>query len=206
MENVENKSWPLRRIVKWRPKKCESWKTAVCRCENPQDRAAEVDYYLANLKSARRSWNLPEEKKFDTDGNRLPEAKIYQAAWASIDPSKLGYADDEKKIIYLYSQMSAVENFATGIISTQALGAEQIATIAADSQDLPGCHHASWDRKVLDAPFASIIRNGFDWAGGTSSRRSRGLKRLCSVQVRRLISKGIQRPSRKTQREKNSPG
>ena len=54
--------------------------------------------------------------------------------------------------------MNAVENFATGIISTQALGAEQIATIAADSQDLPGIAiTTSWDRKVLDTPLASII-------------------------------------------------
>ena len=67
---------------------------------------------------------------------------------------------DEKKIIYLYSQMNAVENFATGIITTQALGAEQIATIAADSQDLPGIAiTTSWDRKVLDTPLASIIGN-----------------------------------------------
>ena len=56
--------------------------------------------------------------------------------------------------------MNAVENFATGIISTQALGAEQIATIAADSQDLPGIAiTTSWDRKVLDTPLASIIGN-----------------------------------------------
>ena len=45
--------------------------------------------------------------------------------------------------------MNAVENFATGIITTQALGAEQIATIAADSQGLPGIAiTTSWDRKV----------------------------------------------------------
>ena len=77
-----------------------------------------------------------------------------------------------KKIIYLYSQMNAVENFATGIITTQALGAEQIATIAADSQDLPGIAiTTSWDRKVLDTPLASIIGNVSTEAGGTSSRR-----------------------------------
>lgn len=130
--------------------------------ENPQvTERQEVDYYLANTKVYQEVVeHLPEKKKFDTDGNRLPEAKIYQAAADSIDPSKLGYTDDEKKIIYLYSQMNAVENFATGIISTQALGAEQIATIAADSQDLPGIAiTTSWDRKVLDTPLASIIGN-----------------------------------------------
>ncbi len=130
--------------------------------ENPQvTERQEVDYYLANTKVYQEVVeHLPEKKKFDTDGNRLPEAKIYQAAVDSIDPSKLGYTDDEKKIIYLYSQMNAVENFATGIITTQALGAEQIATIAADSQDLPGIAiTTSWDRKVLDTPLASIIGN-----------------------------------------------
>ena len=130
--------------------------------ENPQvTERQEVDYYLANTKVYQEVVeHLPEKKKFDTDGNRLPEAKIYQAAVDSIDPSKLGYTDDEKKIIYLYSQMNAVENFATGIITTQALGAEQIATIAADSQGLPGIAiTTSWDRKVLDTPLASIIGN-----------------------------------------------
>ena len=41
----------------------------------------EVDYYLANTKVYQEVVeHLPEKKKFDTDGNRLPEAKIYQAA------------------------------------------------------------------------------------------------------------------------------
>ena len=130
--------------------------------EDPQvTERQEVDYYLANTKVYQEVVeHLPEKKKYDTDGNRLPEAKIYQAAVDSIDPSKLGYTDDEKKIIYLYSQMNAVENFATGIISTKALGAEQIATITADSQDFPGIAiTTSWDRKVLDTPLASIIGN-----------------------------------------------
>ena len=48
----------------------------------------------------------------------------------------------------------------TGIITTKALGAEQIATITADSQDFPGIAiTTSWDRKVLDTPLASIIGN-----------------------------------------------
>lgn len=150
--------------------------------ENPQvTERQEVDYYLANTKVYQEVVeHLPEKKKFDTDGNRLPEAKIYQAAADSIDPSKLGYTDDEKKIIYLYSQMNAVENFATGIISTQALGAEQIATIAADSQDLPGIAiTTSWDRKVLDTPLASII--------GTVSTEQAGLP---AEEVEDYVKKG----------------
>ncbi len=47
--------------------------------------------------------------------NCLPVAKIYQAAVDSIDPFKNSAIQMMKKIIYLYSQMNAVENFATGI-------------------------------------------------------------------------------------------
>ena len=55
--------------------------------ENPQvTERQEVDYYLANTKVYQEVVeHLPEKKKFDTDGNRLPEAKIYQAAVDSID-------------------------------------------------------------------------------------------------------------------------
>ena len=78
--------------------------------------------------------------------------------------------------------MNAVENFATGIITTQTLGAEQIATMRLQSG--PSGEFAittSWDRKVLDTPLASII--------GTVSTEQAGLpaeevedyvkKRLC---------------------------
>ena len=42
---------------------------------------------------------LPKEERIDTDGNPLPEAKIYQYAVDSIDPAKLGYTEEEKKAI-----------------------------------------------------------------------------------------------------------
>ena len=72
--------------------------------------------------------------------------------------------------------MNAVENFATGIITTQALGAEQIATIAADSQDLPGIAiTTSWDRRVLDTPLASIIGNVSTEQAGLPAERGWGL-------------------------------
>ena len=48
------------------------------------------------------------------------------------------YSDDEKKEIYLFSQLNAVGNFATGTIVTDALTDTQIALIASASKNLPG--------------------------------------------------------------------
>lgn len=124
------------------------------------DRQA-VDYYLADKDVYREVVEkLPKNEKFDTDGNRLEESKIYKAAVESIDPSKLGYTDDEKKAIMLFSQMNAISNFSTGTIQTDTLSTEQIAILASSEKDLPGISiSTSWDRKVLDTSLASIVGN-----------------------------------------------
>ena len=122
------------------------------------DRQA-VDYYLADKDVYREVVEkLPKNEKFDTDGNRLEESKIYKAAVESIDPSKLGYTDDEKKAIMLFSQMNAISNFSTGTIQTDPLSTEQVAILASSEKDLPGISiSTSWDRKVLDTSLASIV-------------------------------------------------
>lgn len=124
------------------------------------DRQA-VDYYLADKDVYREVVEkLPKNEKFDTDGNRLEESKIYKAAVESIDPSKLGYTDDEKKAIMLFSQMNAISNFSTGTIQTDPLSTEQVAILASSEKDLPGISiSTSWDRKVLDTSLASIVGN-----------------------------------------------
>ncbi len=142
-----------------------------------------MDYYLANTCVARVVEHLP-EKKFDTDGSRLPEAKIYQAAADSVTLLKAsGYTDDEKKIIYLYSQMNAVEEFydRDWLDASTRAGS---ATIAADSQDLPGVR--SRPAGTADTPLASII--GTVSTRRTSGRRSRKdtMSKLCP---RNLLSR-----------------
>ena len=124
------------------------------------DRQA-VDYYLADKDVYREVVEkLPKNEKFDTDGNRLEESKIYKAAVESIDPSKLGYTDNEKKAIMLFSQMNAISNFSTGTIQTDPLSTEQVAILASSEKDLPGISiSTSWDRKVLDTSLASIVGN-----------------------------------------------
>lgn len=124
------------------------------------DRQA-VDYYLADKDVYREVVEkLPKNEKFDTDGNRLEESKIYKAAVESIDPSKLGYTDDEKKAIMVFSQMNAISNFSTGTIQTDPLSMEQVAILASSEKDLPGISiSTSWDRKVLDTSLASIVGN-----------------------------------------------
>ncbi|WP_080976991.1 penicillin-binding protein PBP2B [Streptococcus pseudopneumoniae] len=118
-----------------------------------------VDYYLADQTVYKKAVeSLPREKRLDSDGNQLSESEVYNNTVESIDPDQLAYSDDEKKEIYLFSQLNAVENFATGTIATDSLTDIQIALIASASKNLPGISiSTSWDRKVLDTSLSSIV-------------------------------------------------
>lgn len=126
-----------------------------------------ADYYLADQDVYKKTVeSLPSAKRLDSDGNRLSEATLYNNAVESIDASQLNYTDDQKKEIYLFSQLNAVENFATGTISTDALDDTQVALVASASKELPGISiSTSWDRKVLDTSLSSIV-------GSVSSEKS----------------------------------
>ena len=118
-----------------------------------------ADYYLADQDVYKKAVeSLPREKRLDSDGNQLSESELYNNTVESIDPSQFTYSDDEKKEIYLFSQLNAVENFATGTVATDALTDTQIALIASASKNLPGISiSTSWDRKVLDTSLSSIV-------------------------------------------------
>lgn len=118
-----------------------------------------ADYYLADQNIYKKTVeSLPSDKRLDSDGNRLSEATLYNNAVESIDVSQLNYTDDQKKEIYLFSQLNAVENFATGTISTDALDDTQVALVASASKELPGISiSTSWDRKVLDTSLSTIV-------------------------------------------------
>ena len=118
-----------------------------------------ADYYLADQDVYKKAVeSLPREKRLDSDGNQLSESELYNNTVESIDPNQLTYSDDEKKEIYLFSQLNAVENFATGTIATDSLSDTQIALIASASKNLPGISiSTSWDRKVLETSLASIV-------------------------------------------------
>lgn len=118
-----------------------------------------ADYYLADQDVYKKTVeSLPSDKRLDSDGNRLSEATLYNNAVESIDVSQLNYTDDQKKEIYLFSQLNAVGNFATGTIVTDALTDTQIALIASASKQLPGVSiSTSWDRKVLETSLSSIV-------------------------------------------------
>ena len=126
-----------------------------------------ADYYLADQDVYKKTVeSLPSDKRLDSDGNRLSEATLYNNAVESIDVSQLNYTDEQKKEIYLFSQLNAVENFATGTISTDALDDTQVALVASASKELPGISiSTSWDRKVLDTSLSSIV-------GSVSSEKS----------------------------------
>lgn len=128
-----------------------------------------ADYYLADAETYKKTVEaLPKDKRYDSDGNQLSESELYNNAAESIAPNQLNYSEDEKKAIYLFSQLNSVENFATGNIRTDPLTDTQIAVIASASKELPGISiSTSWDRKVLETSLSSIV--------GTVSSEKSGL-------------------------------
>ena len=126
-----------------------------------------ADYYLADAEVYKKTVEaLPKDKRYDSDGNQLSESELYNNAAESIISSQLDYSEDEKKAIYIFSQLNAVENFATGNIQTDPLSDTQVAVIASASKELPGISiSTSWDRKVLETSLSSIV-------GSVSSEKS----------------------------------
>ena len=126
-----------------------------------------ADYYLADAEVYKKTVEaLPKDKRYDSDGNQLSESELYNNAAESIISSQLDYSEDEKKVIYIFSQLNAVENFATGNIQTDPLSDTQVAVIASASKELPGISiSTSWDRKVLETSLSSIV-------GSVSSEKS----------------------------------
>ena len=120
-----------------------------------------ADYYLADPAVYKKTVEaLPKDKRFDSDGNQLSESDLYNNAVESVTSSQTNYTEDEKKVIYLFSQLNAVGNFATGNIQTDPLSDTQVAQIASASKELPEISiSTSWDRKVLETSLASIVGN-----------------------------------------------
>ena len=118
-----------------------------------------ADYYLADQDVYKKVVeSLPREKRLDSDGNRLSESELYNNAVDSVQTSQLNYTEDDKKEIYLFSQLNAVGNFETGAIATDSLTDTQIALIASASKNLPGISISTTsDRKVLDTSLSSIV-------------------------------------------------
>lgn len=118
-----------------------------------------ADYYLADPEIYKKTVEaLPSEKRLDSDGNRLSESELYNNAVDSVHTSQLNYTEDEKKEIYLFSQLNAVGNFATGTIATDPLNDSQVAVIASISKEMPGISiSTSWDRKILETSLSSIV-------------------------------------------------
>lgn len=128
-----------------------------------------ADYYLADAEAYKKTVEaLPKDKRYDSDGNQLSESELYNNAAESITSDQLNYSEDEKKVIYLFNQLNAVGNFATGNIQTDPLSDTQVAVIASASKELPGISiSTSWDRKILETSLSSIV--------GTVSSEKSGL-------------------------------
>lgn len=118
-----------------------------------------ADYYLADPAVYKKTVEaLPKDKRFDSDGNQLSESDLYNNAVESVSSNQTNYTEDEKKEIYLFSQLNAVGNFATGTIATDPLNDSQVAVIASISKEMPGISiSTSWDRKILETSLSSIV-------------------------------------------------
>lgn len=119
----------------------------------------KADYYLADSSVyAEVVKNLPNDQRYDSDGNLLEEATIYANAVASLPEDKLVYSEEDSKAAELFSQMNAAAYFETVNLVTDPLTAQQIALVASNEKELPGISTTSnWNRVVLPTSLASII-------------------------------------------------
>ncbi len=119
----------------------------------------KADYYLADTEVYQQVVDsLPDDKRYDADGNYLSESEIYTNAVASLTPEQLNYSDEELKAIELFTQMNAASYFETVNLVTDSLTAEQVAHIVANESQLPGISTTNnWQRTILPTSLSSII-------------------------------------------------
>ncbi|HEM5047198.1 TPA: penicillin-binding protein 2 [Streptococcus suis] len=119
----------------------------------------KADYYLADTEVYKKVVeSLPDDKRYDSDGNYLEESTIYSNAVDSLSDDLLQYSDEESKAIELFKQMNGATYFSTVNLVTDALSAEQVAYIVANEDQLPGISTTNnWDRTILQTSLSSII-------------------------------------------------
>lgn len=119
----------------------------------------KADYYLADEEVYRQVVEaLPEDKKYDSDGNYLSESTIYSNAVDSIPAEALQYSEQDSKAIELFKQMNGATYFFAVNLVTDTLTAEQVAHIVANESQLPGISTTNnWQRTILPTSLSSII-------------------------------------------------
>ncbi|HEM2741886.1 TPA: penicillin-binding protein 2 [Streptococcus suis] len=122
-------------------------------------RRDKADYYLAETDIYEQVVeNLPDDKRYDSDGNYLEESIIYSNAVDSLSDDVLQYSDEESKVIELFKQMNGATYFSTVNLVTDPLTAEQVAYIIANESQLPGISTTNnWNRTILQTSLSSII-------------------------------------------------
>ncbi|HFR3920273.1 TPA: penicillin-binding protein PBP2B [Streptococcus suis] len=119
----------------------------------------KADYYLADEEVYRQVVEaLPEDKKYDSDGNYLSESTIYSNAVDSIPAEALQYSEQDSKAIELFKQMNGATYFSTVNLVTDTLTAEQVAHIVANESQLPDISTTNnWQRNILPTSLSSVI-------------------------------------------------
>ncbi|HFH9837442.1 TPA: penicillin-binding protein PBP2B [Streptococcus suis] len=119
----------------------------------------KADYYLADPEVYAEVVNgLPDEQRYNDEGNTLEESEIYANAVASLTEEQLAYSEQELLAVDLFSQMNAATYFETVNLVTEPLTVEQVALIVANEKDLSGISTTNnWERRIVDTSLASII-------------------------------------------------
>ncbi|EHJ51557.1 penicillin-binding protein PBP2B [Streptococcus macacae] len=127
--------------------------------ESKVTKRQKKDYYLADPKNYQKVVKkLPHRKKYDQFGNNLKESDIYANAVKAVPDSVIDYSEDEKKIIYIFSQMNATSVFNTASLTTGDLTSEQIAVLATSKSNLKGISvKTDWERKSVKNSITSVI-------------------------------------------------
>ncbi|HEM6310248.1 TPA: penicillin-binding protein 2 [Streptococcus suis] len=122
-------------------------------------RRDKADYYLADTEVYKKVVAaLPDDKRYDSDGNYLEESEIYSNAVDSLSDNLLQYSEEESKAIELFKQMNGATYFSTVNLVTDPLSAEQVAHIVANENQLTGISTTNnWDRTILQTSLSSII-------------------------------------------------
>lgn len=122
-------------------------------------RREKVDYYLADMAVYREIVEkLPDDKRYDSLGNYLPESTIYQNAVDSVPEEVLDYSPEELKIIGVFTQMNATAAFDTVSLTTAELTAEQIAKISAAGKEMAAFTvRTDWERSYLETSLSPLL-------------------------------------------------
>lgn len=97
------------------------------------------DYYLANKKNnARVVAKLPKSEKFDSKGNALTNAVVYENTLKELEKENLSFTKREKTAALIFNKISGAYSLSTIYIKNKNLTDKELATVSEHLSELPG--------------------------------------------------------------------